>query len=450
MGAGAALRAVGGSQSPRERQRILIGGVPRGGTTLALRLIGDYQGVFAWPGESGVLNTTQALWSNGAPNPACREQIEANVLENLVSALIAMQSWNLASGDMPDAPLPDLSQVQALAHAVTDAAYAAASVRHALVLAADALSAFLSDFTDAAVIAEKTPNNIFAFPHLCDLSSLLWIVCHREPFAVIASMQQRAGADPFAAGWDSSVDGCIGVYLRHAKRVIRALRTGQAVGICYDAMCNKPDRFFSDVAARSGFALGPHAGLGVVRQIAGRQGWRKFDPIQRWRVLRLTESVRRLLGYDEGYYGLEESEMSDPAPLDCFAADALNGLYSVDAGATHRWMAGEASFAIVAPHDVSAITARVFVPAALGLPAQALTVVGSAGRRLAHVAVPPDQLTAITVDLSRAAPLAVSEQGRLFRFDVYAAQNCLPLAQTPGLLDARVVSCLLSAWKPAS
>lgn len=430
------------------RKKILIGGIPRGGTTLVLRLMGEHSNVFAWPGESSAISVVQALWANGPPDLACRAQVEANLQKNLHDALIEMQRWNLATGDIPEAPLPEAGQVEALVHLLSDAVFQASSVRQALVGATDALSDFVANFSDAPVIAEKTPSNIFAFPHLCDLDDVLWVVCHREPFGVIASIQDRVGVDPFAADWDGSLDACIGLYLRYAKRVIRALRTGSAIGACYDGVCAAPDRFFSEVGARSSFGLGSRVNGGVLRQITNRVGWRKFDEQQRWRILRLTDSVRRLLGYDERYYGASEAEMSVPQPLDQFSVSALDGLYAADVGAAHRWMTGEASFAVCVPHGVAAISAQAFVPGALGMSEQKLSVIDSAGRRIAEVRTPPDKLTTLNVELAQATPVAVSRAGRLYRFDVYAAQKCLPLAKTPGVLDARLLSCLLTDWKP--
>ncbi|WP_325060500.1 sulfotransferase [Vitreimonas sp.] len=432
----------------RVTAKVFVGGIPRGGTTMMLRLIGDHCGVYPWLGESSVVDTARLLWTNGRPNPACREQVEAFVTHTLRLALLEMQAWNAAREDIQGLLIPSREDVDRLACAVVDGAYEAASVRSSLLAACRALDEFLANYADLPVIAEKTPTNIFSFTHLCDDPSLHWVVSHREPFAVIASMRKRAGADPFADHW-ATLESCLGQYQRYAIRVIAALRSKRAIEAPYEAVCRDPDLLVRPLQEQLGRDETAGYSGNFVSAASDRDAWRSFDLQDLWLVRSITAPARRLLGYDSDYYGSEQDAvLEDYEGPEAFFAAPLDGAFESDTNPATRWIGDEARFAVFAPEGVHAISARLFCPSSLDLAEQSVTARDGLGRTVGQAALPIDKLTTLTIKLSDAAPAAVTKRGRLYLIRLNAGRAALPVASVLGNGDARVLAYMKTLWAP--
>lgn len=417
---------------------------------MTVRLIGQDPAIFLWPGETSVLALTRSLWEGGRPAPACRDQIQAYVHETLSKAMIEMHAWNVSQEKrLQGEPAATADEVRALADDIVASAMEASSVRTSLKAACAAMDRFVASHADQEILAEKTPSNLFAFSHLADDPTLHWVLCHREPFATVASLQARAGKDPYATNWASNVEFGIGVYLRHAEHVLRAIRTANAPLIApYEATSADPAGFMMRLTARLGEER-PAASVREVRRADDREAWRKFSPLDRWKVLRLTEPARRLLGYDENYYGVDEATMLEgfEAP-ESFEWAPLYGVYDPDGGTSGRWVSDEAAFSIYAPHGVRAVRARLFNPSSMDLPEQKIIVRDGARRCIGEIALPTDQMSSIDIDLCTITPAAITSKGRLFRIELQPAHRRLPVASIAGNSDRRLMSFFMANWTP--
>lgn len=430
-------------------KNILIGGIPRGGTTVTLRMLDEFSDVFMWPGETWILSLARNLWAGGAPNPACRAEAERYAVATLRRSLIEMQEWNAEYGSV-DCLRPADDVVEALGRRVVAGAYDAASVRGSLLAGANVLSDFLSSVSDKPIRAEKTPDNIFAFTHLGDAKSFAWILCHREPFATIASIRERAERDPYAVNWSKDIEFCIGVYLSYAERVLSAMRASDtALVAAYDATCAAPFDFLVQIARLLGQRRPAPRKINFVVPAQDREKWRRFTPEERWKVLNFTAPVRRLLGYDESYYGCAETAMTGDATFTGeFSVVPVSGLHEAEQNPGRpRWMSGEAVFAVYAPENVAAISAQVYNPGALGRPNQRL-IVSDGSQRLSEDALFADKHITVSVDLRRARPVGVFGKMRAYLIKLQTTERCLPVVSIPGSDDQRVIACSITDWRP--
>lgn len=444
------LREPPRSEPIARRKKILIGGIPRAGTTMTVRLIGQDPAIFLWPGESSVLALTRSLWEGGQPAASCRNQIQTYVHDTLSKAMIEMHAWNVSNEKrLRSEPAATPEEVRVLADEIVASAMEASSVRTSLRAACAAMDRFVAGHTNQDVLVEKTPSNLFAYSHLADDPAIHWVLCHREPFATIASLQARAGKDPYATDWSPNIEFGIGAYLRHAEHVLRASRsTSPPVIAPYESTSADPQAFMMRLTARLG-AERTIGSVGEVRRANDRDAWRKLAPLDRWKVLRLTEPVRRLLGYDENYYGVDEATMLEgfEAP-DSFEWTPLYGVYAPDGGTSGRWVSDEAAFSIYAPHGVRSVRARLFNPSSMNLPEQKVIVRDGARRCIGEVALPTDQMSAIDIDLGSITPAATTSKGRLFRIELQPTHRRLPVASLVGNNDRRLMSFFMAHWTP--
>lgn len=426
--------------------RVFIGGIPRGGTTIALRLIGQHPDAFYWPGESSILPVVHALWSGGPPNKDCRAQIEDYVRDALRVALTEMQEWNAQEFNIADMPVVEPEQVAALSATIVDRVMEASSIRRALVEASSVLQEFLESYAPGGVHVEKTPANLFSYAHLSQEAQ--WVICHREPFAVISSIQERAGKDPFAMHWRTALEPCIGVYTQHAEYCIRALRSAEKpLEAQFEAVCAEPLKLQRGAWEKVGLRAPRQPLEHLTRAMSDKAAWRNFTPAERWKVLRLTETTRRLLGYDENYYGVSETEMTDGMTLDAESYVAgMSGVYEGE-GEAKIWMESRAALAVWLANGASTVSLSFYNPARLNLTEQALTFRTGNRRVVAEAALADDGLTIVDVDLSKATPAGATSAGRLFHLDVEAARSIIPVASLPGVLDQRVLSALMTGWR---
>lgn len=428
---------------------ILVAGIPRSGTTMTLRLLDESADVFGWPGETAVLDFTRSLWSAGRPDRRCQDQIQRHADETFTGTLIDLQAYNAQKYDLPNTHIPTAREVAALSGEVVAAALGATSRTEALVEACAILRRFLSRFTDRPLIAEKTPSNLFSLPDLEDRKRPAWVLCHRDPFAAIASMRGRAGADPFAQDWGATLEASIGLYIRHAREIVRAVRGGgRALVVPYESAAMDPAGLLEEVSAHLGQKLQVRKSKVAGARKHDRQRWRRFSPLERWKILRLARPHAKDLGYDASYFGADEFEMTEGMPeLSDFNATPLYGAFAQDEVRSFQWLSDRAAFALTVPENVSAMTTRFFNPPQMMLETQHI-IISDGERRITSFDLPPGKAVAAYVDLARAKPAGMTASGRLYNIEISADQWRLPVASIPGNLDRRVLSCLMSPWTP--
>lgn len=427
---------------------VLIGGIPRSGTTLVARLIGQRDDTFLWPGETWVLPNVAKLWAGGPPNPECRAQIMQCMRRSLRAALVDMRAWNDANSKLIAVSHVTEAQVDKLVEDLTDLALRAPSRAAALRGGAGILERFQREWSDSPIVAEKTPENIMLFQELSGALDPTWVVSHREPFAVIASLQNRAGADPFAP-WDASVETCVGMYLKYAWAVIsaaRALRPPILVG--YDEACSNPERLMERLSARLGKDSQRQVDKRKIR-FSRADAWRAFSVSERWLILALTRGVRGCLGYGPQAYSETFLDMVQGAQeLPEFASRPLMGVSSEPDSALH-WIEQNSAHAILCSSPARRIEVDLYNPPALKIDPQELEVVDCTGRPVFSIALRSGEMS--TLGVETAALQASAEQsgvGAVYLLKMRCKHVRTPYASLPGNLDERLLSLMVSDFRP--
>lgn len=411
---------------------------------MALQLCGELTGAFAWPGESWVLPLTHAIWRGGAPDRGCREQLEEHVVASLRQSLIEMQTWTAAEFGVSETVRATDDDVYELASDIIKGVYAASSVRTALIASCAALQRFLSKFSHCSSVVEKTPGNVHCLPYLVDHPGFHWVTSYREPFSVIASMQRRCGADPFAVDWAGGTERCLGEYIVHGEAVVASSRLGNVVAVGYDETYANPAILQETVSKRISPDLKHQKFFKKHRQAPDPQTWRAFSPLDRWKILKFTAPIRRLLGYAEEYYGATEEEMAGDADLSsAFECKPMAGSWP------NGLVTDLAKFAVYAPREVAAVRASFHNYAALALPQQTIRVLDGCRNLLIEQQVSSGETAEVVVKLSDARCVGETKSARAYLVEVRASQCVMPVARIVGNYDERLLAGGLSPFTPA-
>lgn len=412
---------------------------------MALQLCGELSGAFAWPGESWALPITHSIWRGGPPAVGCRDQLEEHVIASLRQSLIEMQAWAAAEFGSPEAVRATDDDVFELAADVLHGVYSASSIRTALIASCGALQRFLSKFSHGSSVVEKTPGNVHCLPYLADQANIHWVLSHREPFSVIASMQRRDGADPFAVDWAGGVERCLGEYLSYGEAVLASRRFGGVVMASYDETYANPAALQETVVKRIAPDLRRQKFFKKRRVAPDPQSWRAFAALDRWKILNFSAPVRRLLGYSEDYYGAAEPEMAGEVDLPPqFECKRMGGSWP------NGLVTDVARFAVYVPRGVVAVRATFQNHASLALFEQMVRVVDCRKNLLFEQHAPSGSAVEVVVDLRDARCVGETESGRAYLLEVSTSRCVMPVARIAGNYDERVLAGSLSLFVPAA
>ncbi len=412
-------------------------------------MIGQREDVFVWPGETWVLPNVAKLWAGGPPNPECRDQVLGVLHRSLKGALIDMREWNDTYAEPSFERKATADEVEDLATELTEAALSAPSSSAALRASAHILERFQRRWTDKPYVAEKTPENVLLYPDLSRALDPVWVICHREPFGVIASLQKRAGADPFAP-WDNSIETCLGMYLKYGWAVVSIARSPHAsISIAYEEVCATPERVMDRLSVRLGNKAPPLSRNGYVRA-PHADAWQSFGPQQRWIILALTRGLREHLGYGPEAYSKSFSEIVQGASeFPDFATSPLVGV-SAEPGRALRWVGKSSLYGIFCSSPVRRVEIDLYLPPGLKIDVQRLCVRDCAGRSVASAALVSGEQVTIGVDTDTiCASASESGIGVAYLLELRAERVCVPYATVSGNLDERLLSLMASDFRPA-
>lgn len=407
-------------------KQILIGGMPRGGGVMIASLVGRARGEPLRAVKTWMIPYVSYLWAGGAPNPACHAQLvraAATVLDNAYSD--------------DDARLSDdtlMEMAEGLVAIAMNAPSQAAAVRETSLLCARIHEKL------AGATLEATSANIFSHPYLSSATGADWIVVHREPFSVIASLRGRTLSDPLMpSGGD--LETSIGVYLRYGAAVATALRSSRPPQVApYDFMAGDPEGVID--ALKSGASLG-----GQGRPRVDQGGQLAFSVEDRRKVALLTRTVREELGYGPHYYGGDPGGGGDLALPARLRVSPLYGAHAPDEGTEHRWMSKQAAFVVYARADVRNITATFVNHPNLQIPEQRLTIRDVSRRAVGKVVVRSGENCDLQIALDQLHDMRLGPDALMYVFEIEAETAVLPVARFVGNLDKRLLSCFVSPWR---
>lgn len=204
---------------------LIIGGMPRGGTSAIADLFNCSDNAYCYYGETHWVPLMMEFALHGpAPSTSLKQMSEILLHENK-HVLIEMMRYaiKLGSADekiliFDDADIPVISE-QIMAF-VASGLYGAELLKAVL----GVMRQHLSDKTGKQFIGEKTPSNVFGFAKFGTVGADRALMIIREPFSVIRSMRKRTeqSEDIYANPFRENIWPLIGHWIEYADAMLTA------------------------------------------------------------------------------------------------------------------------------------------------------------------------------------------------------------------------------------
>jgi hypothetical protein len=444
---------------------ILLGGIPRSGTTALARAVELHPDIFCWSWETGLLPLLDELTRGLPMRPDNLPGVTKMICRHLKSVLIDQREWIAATDHVAPPVQIKMEDVEQLASQVAAVLQSRLSRTRTLQESAGILRNFLNQYNDRRLLAEKSPSNVLLVDGSLSLARR-WLITHREPFAVIASMLERARSDPWAGIMDGEIEQRIGLYVRHARSVVSAKASpSETMLLGYDSLITDPCGSLANVC--SFLRVEPTLSyLDQVRCIIGGKPatnkWEQLAPLDRWKVLRLCSSEMQALDYDEPYYRASFEHMTSglPKTLDP-QMQSLYGSFHPTKSHPIRWMQRKASFAVYAPRGVNTLRLTIHnnvsaVIESSNLPDVAaenwqVTAYGDTGSEspvpLSSLSLATDFFGDWQIDLRNTEPLGHYGNWRLLKMDFETNFAFIPCFMFANASDERSLSFGLVDWR---
>lgn len=340
---------------------VLIGGIPRSGTTALARAIELHPEIFCWSTETGIAPLIEQLTQGFPMRPENLPGAAKLINRNLRSAIIDQGNWRKKSGGreiaVDETEIEDFSSQLAMILTVREPR------TELLRLCSIALRRFLENINSRRIIAEKSPSNALLLRDSAEAAKC-WLMTHREPFSVLVSMQQKTEADPFSEILSGPIERRIGVYLTHARNVLIAQATPDiTMTVALHELRTDP----CGTMAKACMLLGVEPTLSYLNDVRSIIGgvvqldtWSQFCPLDRWKAIKLCCVEMQALGYDDFYYRLPLSELTRHVPI--FIDGHIEPLYGFyeDTLVGGFWVKRNASLAVYSPKGFDSVCINVY------------------------------------------------------------------------------------------
>ena len=324
----------------------LIGGLPRGGTTITADLFNYHPDAYCLAQESQVLPICMRLADSAPVAPDKVEAVRAvitrdinhvlhdmaahNVAKNPGANVAATASAGVKTGGLPQRLIFDEARVKRFSDKLGDMLEAGLYGKDLLVRSLAVLETEIRKDVGARFIGEKSPANIFAISRFGLLGSRVAVIMKREPFAFMKSMRQLAGAvdSRFAGAFRKSVWEMIGMYGEYAASIAALTPSPSLIVADYVDLIAAPTTMAARMFDAAGLPKNAEAAeraAAAVRPPSGRPSWEAFNPDERALIWRLTAQSRKSVGHTQGYY--ETRGM---------ASEPYGGNYAVTANMAHN------------------------------------------------------------------------------------------------------------------
>lgn len=294
---------------------VLVGGVPRGGTTVAAKFLSLHEDVFCYASETHLISLMQSMFSQ---LPCRADKVEAVIdflHQQFLVAMVEMPRFNVNQGAHPKNLLFNEKHVACLVDAVRSHLTAQLSGVELYQTSLVTLRDLLAQVEQRPILGEKTPGNIFAMADYVGQAETKNIVVMREPFGVLRSMKSRVdGGDPYSSAFQGGLETNIGMYLEYATAAHRALQSSNSLLVSYEDMATNPALAVTRMLAFLGRTpeerVVRFVETGKDREIADRapmhyrrlsvnSGFGELSPVDTWKVLSITRPIREALGYSD-------------------------------------------------------------------------------------------------------------------------------------------------------
>lgn len=444
---------------------IIIGGMPRGGTTLAAKFFSLHEDIFCYAGETHVIPLIHGLLRHFPCVPRRKEEVVGYLRHEFMTAMVAMPRYSVSKGAHPANLIFDENKVEWLLSRLSTMLGRKLFGEEAHLFCMNLLRELLAECDRRPVLGEKTPSNIFAMAAHGAATSTLPVVVVREPFGVITSMRARiATGVEHSAVFGGDVEHNIGMYLEYAEAALQCMSESRALLVRYEDMANDPaavlssmygalsrtpeERVIRFVEKGGDKTIADRAPMNYKR-LAVRCNQNNYAPDELWRIAVLTARVRTSLGYDDAMLSSMGYELQEffPPPVPAPMVVPLSGFYP-DSGQGACWMSERGALVAYFPersrNEISLKFWSCFPAGMLPFGIVNLRIlVGGVVREELSVRE-GEQLSSVCLFVSADEMSPMANGAGWVRIDLHSSAVFSPLAQTDTGGDTRSISFLLA------
>lgn len=331
----------------------LVGGMPRGGTTVAAKLMSLHPHIFCYAGETHLIPFMHSMLRHLPCNVNKVDLVIAYLRQQFMTAMVEMPRFSVSQGAHPGNLIFDEASVDSLVDVLrihlNDQLYGVALYEASLSMLKD----LLAKADSREILGEKTPNNIFAMADYATQSTTTNVIVMREPFGVLRSMQARVdGKDVYANIFDGTLEVNIGMYLEYAMAARRLLESCNGILLVrYEDMAKQPASVVQKMFQQFGRApdsqviefvegkwnkkIADRAPMNY-RRLTIKAGFDQLMPIDIWKILELTRAEREFFGYSDDVM----SEFGFEIPTEFPEIDLPTKLFTLYGFHPSQWIGG--------------------------------------------------------------------------------------------------------------
>ena len=295
---------------------LVVGGMPRAGTTVAAKFMSLHPDIFCYAGETHLIPFMHGMFGHLPCRPDKIDLVAGYLRQQFMTAMVEMPRFSVSQGAHPGNLIFDETSVDDLVDAVrghlTAQLYGADLYQASLATLGD----LLAKADPRYIRGEKTPSNIFAMADFANTNTVKNIVVMREPLGVLRSMKARVeGGDSYAAAFKGNLEANIGMYLEYAmaaRRVLESSAGGHLVR--YEDIAQNPatvlqemfklfgrepeERVIKFVEGTWDREIADRAPMNY-RRLEVKAGFNALSPVDVWKIFSLTRELREVFGYSD-------------------------------------------------------------------------------------------------------------------------------------------------------
>ena len=351
---------------------LLVGGLPRGGTTIAADLFNFHPDAYCLAQESQVLPLCSNLADSAPIAPQHVEAVRGALLRQIdyVLRVVAEHTKTREEAAYESAvkligrraPKPphrivfDEERVKRFVDSLVELFEAGLYGRELLTKCMGVLRDEIRREVSARYIGEKSPPNVFAISKFGLLGARAAVIMKREPYAFMRSMRQvDTGDSKLNEAFREPIWRMAGMYREYAGAIGKLAPSSRMIIADYAELLAAPDklakRMFAAVGLAPNSAAVAEAASRVTPQSHSRS-WEAFTPAERALIWGLTADSRSTLRFKNDYFGALGFSAPDPGEyaIDANAAHLLSG-FRTSGHNENFWMSDEGCLALETKPD---------------------------------------------------------------------------------------------------
>jgi|GEM_PF-6359643 hypothetical protein len=295
---------------------LLIGGVPRGGTTVAAKFMSLHPDIFCYAGETHLVPLMHSMFGQLPCRNDKIDLVARFLRQQFMTAMVEMPRYSVSQGAHPGNLIFEKKDVDELVEIVRGLLQAQLYGEELYKSSLATLRELLSKADSRMILGEKTPSNIFAMADYSGASSMCSVVVMREPIGVLRSMKARVdGGDAYSNAFKGDLETNIGMYIEYAMSVQRVLNsTKGGLLVRYEDMAQDPanailkmfklfgrdveDQVIQFVEGKWDKEIANRAPMNYKR-LTVTSDYAELSPIDIWKVFSFTHKLRAAFGYSD-------------------------------------------------------------------------------------------------------------------------------------------------------